>query len=95
MWLKLLKVIGETTFYKARRMCFQLQKSMRYGDVLSLREKNVILSESEAGYFSIKEKKTEDKILIQEESCRRFVKKESWESNFMPRQANEDWNKFI
>ena len=37
---------------------------MRYGDVFSLREKNVILSESEAGYFSIKEKKTEDKILI-------------------------------
>ena len=95
MWLKLLKVIGETTFYKARRMCFQLQKSMRYGDVLSLREKNVILSESEACYFSIKEKKTEDKILIQEESCRRFVKKESWKSNFMHRQANEDWNKFI
>ena len=88
MWLKLLKVIRETSFYKARRMCFQLQKSMRYGDVLSLREKNVILSEREAGYFSIKEKKTEDKILIQEERCRRFVKKESWESNFMHRQAN-------
>ena len=46
------------------------------------------MSESEAGYFSIKEKKTEDKILIQEESCRRFVKKESWESNFMHRQAD-------
>ena len=53
---------------------------MRYGDVF--------LSESEAGYFSIKEKKTEDKILIQEESYRRFVKKESWESNFMHRQAD-------
>lgn len=64
MWLELLKIIGETTFYKARRMCFQLQKSMRNGDVFSLREKNVILSESKAGYFSIKEKKTEDKILI-------------------------------
>ena len=83
MQLKLLKIIGETTFYKASRMCFQLWKGMRYGDVFSWRENNVILSESEAGYFSIKEKKTEDKILIQEESCRRFVKKESWESNFM------------
>lgn len=61
---------------------------MRYGDIFSLRENNVILSESEAGYFSIKEKKTEDKILIQEESYRRFVKKESWESNFMHRQAD-------
>ena len=88
MQLKLLKIIGETTFYKASRMCFQLWKGMRYGDVFSWRENNVILSESEAGYFSIKEKKTEDKILIQEESCRRFVKKESWESNFMHRQAD-------
>lgn len=87
MLLKLLKIIEETTFYKASRMCFWLWKGMRYGDVFSLREKNVILSESEAGYFSIKEKKTEDKILIQEESCR-FVKKESWESNFMHRQTD-------
>ena len=72
---------------KESKEYFGLRKGMRYGDVFSLREKNVILSESEAGYFSIKEKKTEDKILIQEESCR-FVKKESWESNFMHRQAD-------